>query len=1066
MDYILNDILILNYNEKSNKFDENDCDQIISHIIDKNPLFICVGTQQSRSGGRTHYQHVLRNRLERINYKLLHKLDASVIGLIGDKNIRTRIYFNTHNVNFATENKKNLYANFPFKNKDIKITNISSIKNNRDLKSIIGSNKYYKGSICTKLEFINYGILNKFIFVNSEFSEYSSAFEFVDLVSKFDLVNKWKNENYNIFFFGDFNFDGRILANFLFGQTDNVYNQTVYLERKYFYQTIKNSNSQVRKNIFDKYISNRKEFYNAFWESFNKQKTEELNDNHIILYATSIKYINLTKKIFDTKYSNKIISLSINLESEVIKEFKICLKQILKAKPKNNKKYTNIEMIKNKIYIVKKEDILLIIYLKEYFNSKILKDIHNNNNQSDSKFQFLNNKIKNIYYLTEECINLKDRNGNTPLMHYCINNDIETIKLLLENGAETNIVNNIRQSALFMLSKSYSHDFDNTQISNWTRIYKLLIKKGADINLQDFNGISILMYAVIKRNTILVKLLLNSNEIDITLKDLNGNKALSFLNLPDDYEDFKKIEIINLFETHNLGINNFIKDKILKLKEYINNGYKSNREKIKEYKKKIEEYTRSRLKTELNQIKNELAAIKDNEIKYIDEISKYFYILKNNYNYNRYVFSHKKYTTKRDKELEKLVNNLKDKDKDYLLTNKIRITFNEETGFDVGGLSREFFDNLETQINLKRKSEKELDFTRTLSNTNEERRKEFEDKIVSLEGIIETCKDYDIETTLKILAVSKLNNNPIYLINDLIRKDILNQIKDLFNKTIEKNFIYNILDYISKYNNDNDLITGDRGTFSLFNTNKFRSICGERDIYNDKPLNNLKNYYIKLLYNDNNTTTIDKNKLKYNIICKNNSSTECLTEENIKNLKMNTIIENNNNNNKIIKRIIYSLINLGIYKNIYDFFFSHFILKRINIESFINNLKFNFWPSRIYDFRNAVNTTDLNSEQHRISMSNINRIHYIEEKMKTIFRELDQDELEDFNKAISGSTNKLSNKYFITFFPQESNIPFVFHTCFIRMDIYYNNHYINEIIENKDNFITSVRSSLGIFNIA
>ena len=66
---------------------------------------------------------------------------------------------------------------------------------------------------------------------------------------------------------------------------------------------------------------------------------------------------------------------------------------------------------------------------------------------------------------------------------------------------------------------------------------------------------------------------------------------------------------------------------------------------------------------------------------------------------------------------------------------------------------------------------------------------------------------------------------------------------------------------------------------------------------------------------------------------------------------------------------------------------------------------------------------------------------------------------------ISGSRNKLFNKYVIKFFPEESYIPFVFHTCSLSMDIFYNNKKIDEVIENKNSFITSVRSSLGVFNV-
>jgi hypothetical protein len=226
------DIFIVNYNEQSKIFNKDDCKDIINKIKKEDPLFIFVGTQESRSGDDKHFQHALRSELESINYKLLHKIDASITGLIGDKNVRSRIYYNKNTVSFDKEetikklinrknitlskrktsiksifsiDKKGLDNNFSINNKgnkNIKIEDISTKINSVSALKKIGSNKFYKRSICTKLEFTHYGKPKKFIFINSHLSntaDYNT--EFISLISEFSLIDNWEN-GYNIFFFG------------------------------------------------------------------------------------------------------------------------------------------------------------------------------------------------------------------------------------------------------------------------------------------------------------------------------------------------------------------------------------------------------------------------------------------------------------------------------------------------------------------------------------------------------------------------------------------------------------------------------------------------------------------------------------------------------------------------------------------------------------------------------------------------------------------------------------------------------------------------------------------------
>lgn len=247
----MKDIFIISYNEEGKIFNDNDLTKLITEICItyQSPSFIYVATQESRSGDDKHFQHVLRNRLEKYDYQLLHKVDASIFGSPYDKNVRSRIYFNKTKVSFLNEDKvkkliKNKYITPPLKKsifnlkkpedrfdkgdtlstERVKIENTISKKSEesgfkKSIFNIIRSKKpkFYNGSIYTELIFQCHNKKQyKFIFINSHLF-YDKDLEntgleerkreFEALVKEFDLVNKWNNGNgYNIFFLGDLNF--------------------------------------------------------------------------------------------------------------------------------------------------------------------------------------------------------------------------------------------------------------------------------------------------------------------------------------------------------------------------------------------------------------------------------------------------------------------------------------------------------------------------------------------------------------------------------------------------------------------------------------------------------------------------------------------------------------------------------------------------------------------------------------------------------------------------------------------------------------------------------------------
>jgi len=187
------------------------------------------------------------------------------------------------------------------------------------------------------------------------------------------------------------------------------------------------------------------------------------------------------------------------------------------------------------------------------------------------------------------------------------------------------------------------------------------------------------------------------------------------------------------------------------------------------------------------------------------------YIKYLNYEFN-YISDQNKYytyTTKRNKELELLYEDL--------LTNFIselhilKIKYDNEIGQNVGGLSREFFRNLEKQLNLGN-------------------------------GLLN-------EYIIKILVFSKVNGNPIYIQNDELKEMILKQIKNTIKKHINKNFIYNFL------NNQGNIDFQNPSSFLLSGENNLGDIDYNKPAINkyiQNKVNSNKNIKNEYLFNKEN----------------------------------------------------------------------------------------------------------------------------------------------------------------------------------------------------------------------
>jgi len=257
------------------------------------------------------------------------------------------------------------------------------------------------------------------------------------------------------------------------------------------------------------------------------------------------------------------------------------------------------------------------------------------------------------------------------------------------------------------------------------------------------------------------------------------------------------------------------------------------------------------------------------------------------------------------------------------------------SGINVGGLTRNFF--FECQIELH-----EL-FSKKSINSN---------KIEYYNRLQQSIEWNNYIPVVNLLIFSKINNCPIYLDIELfgkLSKIVLNLIIiDDSYSLIQKIFIINILlkyvDILDKkllYGMYQLLLT-ERHLMIINNTRKF-----------DK-----KNIIATYISEINKTT-------------KNNRNRENKKNMNIQINKFRNNI-NRNTNLKEVSKLLHKSISSRVYKNLLDFYLSHFISHIVTFETFMQNLKFkndrdippqnsNLFIQKILKFLNYMNEKDGNN---------------------------------------------------------------------------------------------------------
>lgn len=403
-DKVHSDFLIVSYNEEAEQYTYNDCLPILFKILNENPVFIIVCTQESKTGNfrniydAGHYQHVLYNYITKLDYERIIKVDASVIG-IKDKNVRTRVYINKNSVLFDKSLLKNTENNTENNNNynpreaiinynpnenilskhDYLITDIDTKKSVESGLGSISNKTLYKGSIFTKLEIKNMNGIEKdykIIVVNSHLYYKKSGNtglekrekELSDIIKEFDLINYW-NQGYNIFFCGDMNF-----------RLNNVHES--------------NKTNSGYKSIISNYLLNESKYKE---KSSSKFKTKDELYKFIVNRSLYDKMLNNTnKELFieqNKKYQNyNIHSLFENIKNSDSDEKKKLKKELYKDFMKYMSSLTldsNTEK-KEKLfytYLIDSINTLGIHLSSKYFEGQSLKNIEFYKNKKIENYQ-------------------------------------------------------------------------------------------------------------------------------------------------------------------------------------------------------------------------------------------------------------------------------------------------------------------------------------------------------------------------------------------------------------------------------------------------------------------------------------------------------------------------------------------------------------------------------------------------------------------------------------------------------------------------------------------------------
>jgi ankyrin repeat protein len=138
---------------------------------------------------------------------------------------------------------------------------------------------------------------------------------------------------------------------------------------------------------------------------------------------------------------------------------------------------------------------------------------------------YQNRRENSIKKLIENGIDINKRNiyGKTPLMRASELYDFSILKLLIKNGADVNLRDNNGDTALFYVVNNYYNLEHLSEFSRYKKRFKYLLRKQANIDIQNNDGTTLLMLAV-EKDVELVHYLIQKGA-NTNLVDDQGNTA-------------------------------------------------------------------------------------------------------------------------------------------------------------------------------------------------------------------------------------------------------------------------------------------------------------------------------------------------------------------------------------------------------------------------------------------------------------------------------------------------------------------------------------------------------------
>lgn len=114
-------------------------------------------------------------------------------------------------------------------------------------------------------------------------------------------------------------------------------------------------------------------------------------------------------------------------------------------------------------------------------------------------------------------VNKRDESGNTPLIYVCLKNARDLVKLLLDNGADANMGNQINRMPLHFAAETGNSE-----------IIALLVNADADVNCTDNQGVTPLMLMAQNGKTDAALKFIKNPNVDIKMKDNYNRMAIDY----------------------------------------------------------------------------------------------------------------------------------------------------------------------------------------------------------------------------------------------------------------------------------------------------------------------------------------------------------------------------------------------------------------------------------------------------------------------------------------------------------------------------------------------------------